>query len=197
MANLALDDGNTRFEQIKQTSRSGVEYWSSRDLASASEYTDYRIFEQVTSKAKEACFNSGNVVEDHFVERTEMVKIGSGAERAVQVVYMDRFACYLAIQNADPTKTFVALGQTYFAIQTRRQELADQAEEDERRLMLRNEMKEHNKSLASAAREAGVERPFDYAIFQDHGYHCLTGVSNRRTSTTAKASRNRKESSII
>lgn len=175
MATLASGDGNSRFEQIKRTSRSGIEYWSSRELASALEYTDYRNFEQVISKAKEACSNSGNVVPDHFVERTEMVRIGSGAERALKVVYMDRFACYLAIQNADPTKTYVALGQTYFAIQTRRQELADQVDENERRLMLRNEMKEHNKSLASAAREAGVERPFDYAVFQDHGYQGLYG----------------------
>jgi DNA-damage-inducible protein D len=150
-SSLLPSERHSRFESIKRTSRSGIEYWSSRELAGALEYTDYRNFEQVVAKAKEACFNSGQPVEDHFVERTEMVAIGSGAERSIKVIYMDRFACYLAIQNADPTKTTVALGQTYFAIQTRRQELSEEADENERRLMLRNEMKEHNKSLASAA----------------------------------------------
>ena len=104
-----------------------------------------------------------------------MVQIGSGAQRAVKVVLLSRYACYLIIQNADPAKDIVALGQSYFAVQTRRQELADQTTEDERRLLLREEMKKHNLKLASAAKSAGVVEPKDYAIFQNHGYMGLYG----------------------
>jgi DNA-damage-inducible protein D len=122
-----------------------------------------------------ACFNSGHRIEDHFVDITEMVPIGSGAERAVKTTLLSRYACYLIVQNADPAKEIVALGQTYFAVQTRRQELADRGTEDDRRLFLREEMKLHNVRLAGTARAAGVVEPRDYAIFQDHGYQGLYG----------------------
>jgi len=138
-------------------------------------YADYRNFEQVIKKARTACFNSANRIEDHFVDITEMVQIGSGATRAVSTVYLSRYACYLVVQNADPGKEIVALGQTYFAIQTRRQELTDQATETERRLLLREEMKLHNVKLAGAAKQAGVIEAVDYAIFQNHGYMGLYG----------------------
>ena len=161
------------FELIRRTNQAGAEYWSSRDFASVLGYTDYRNFEQVISKARLACFNSGQRIEDHFVEVTEMVSIGSGAQRPVKSVLLSRYACYLIVQNADPSKEIVALGQSYFAIQTRRQELTDQATEDQRRLLLREEMKMHNVRLAGTAREAGVIEPKDYAIFQDHGYQGL------------------------
>jgi DNA-damage-inducible protein D len=104
-----------------------------------------------------------------------MVDIGSGAQRPIKTVMMSRYACYLVIQNADPAKTIVAIGQTYFAVQTRRQELTDQQTEDERRLLLRAEMRKHNTQLADAARGAGVIEPRDYAIFQNHGYAGLYG----------------------
>ena len=122
-----------------------------------------------------ACFNSAHRVEDHFVDVTEMVDIGSGAQRPLKAVFLSRYACYLVIQNADPGKEIVALGQTYFAIQTRRQELSDKAAEAERRLLLREEMKLHNVKLAGAAKKAGVVAPMDYAIFQNHGYQGLYG----------------------
>ena len=138
-------------------------------------YTDYRNFEQVIKKAKTACFNSGHRIEDHFVDITEMVPIGSGAQRPFKTVLLSRYACYLIVQNADPSKEIVALGQTYFAIQTRRQELTDQATEEDRRLLLREEMKLHNVRLAGTAKSAGVVEPKDYAIFQDHGYKGLYG----------------------
>lgn len=163
------------FERIKRTNGAGGEYWSSRDFAGILGYGDYRNFEGVLEKAKMACFNSGHRIEDHFVDVTEMVAIGSGAERPVKTVLLSRYACYLAIQNADPKKEIVAHGQTYFAIQTRRQELEDGRIEEERRLLLREEMRRHNVQLADAAKGAGVIEPIDYAIFQNHGYMGLYG----------------------
>lgn len=144
------------------------------------EYGDYRNFEAVVEKAKLACFNSGHRVEDHFVDVTEMISIGKGGRRAVKSVFMSRYACYLAVQNADPRKEIVAQGQTYFAVQTRRQEIEDELRldqeiEEDRRLLLRNELRRHNTQLADAARGAGVVKPIDYAIFQNHGYMGLYG----------------------
>jgi DNA-damage-inducible protein D len=112
----------TPFERIRRTNPAGHEYWSSRDFARVLGYTDYRNFEAVIEKARTACFNSGQRVEDHFVGITEMIAIGKGGQRPVQTVMMSRYACYLVIQNADPAKEIVAIGQTYFAVQTRRQE---------------------------------------------------------------------------
>jgi DNA-damage-inducible protein D len=163
------------FEQIKRTNDAGAEFWSSREFAGVLGYGDYRNFEAVIEKAKLSCFNSGHRIEDHFVDVTEMVALGSGAERPIKTVLLSRYACYLAIQNADPKKEIVAHGQTYFAIQTRRQELADESIEEERRVLLREEMRQHNVQLADAAKDAGVIEPKDYAIFQNHGYMGLYG----------------------
>jgi DNA-damage-inducible protein D len=168
------------FEQIRRTNAVGIEFWSSRDFARVLGYADYRNFEQVVLKAKTACFNSGQRIEDHFVEITEMIEIGKGGQRGVNTTLLSRYACYLIVQNADPAKEIVALGQTYFAIQTRRQELSDQAAEEDRRLLLREEMKLHNVKLAGAAKEAGVVEPVDYAIFQNHGYMGLYGGMDMR-----------------
>jgi DNA-damage-inducible protein D len=174
------------FERIRRVNASGAEFWSSREFAQVLGYSDYRNFEQVIQKARLACFNSGQKPEDHFVDVTEMVDIGSGAQRAIRTVFLSRYACYLIVQNADPAKDIVALGQTYFAIQTRRQEMAELSGEDERRLLLRSEMKLHNVKLAGVARSAGVVTPLDYAIFQNHGYQGLYGglsaqdIRNRR-----------------
>ncbi len=163
------------FERIRRSNDAGNEYWSSRDLSQILGYSDYRNFEQVIKKAKSACFNSGHRIDDHFVDITEMVDIGSGAQRPVNSVYLSRYACYLIVQNADPSKEIVALGQTYFAVQTRKQEISEQEVEDRRRLLLRQEMKVHNVRLAGAAKEAGVVKASDYAIFQNHGYMGLYG----------------------
>jgi len=168
------------FERIKRTNDTGNEYWSSRDFAQVLDYSDYRNFEQVINKARTACFNSGQRMDDHFVDVTEMVDLGSGAKRQVKSVFLSRYACYLIVQNADPGKEIVALGQTYFAVQTRKQELAGQQVEDERRLLLREEMRLHNVKLADAAKDAGVIEPKDYAIFQNHGYMGLYGGLNAK-----------------
>lgn len=168
------------FESIRQIDENGNEYWNARQLARELEYSVYRHFLPVIERAREACRNSGQIAEDHFEDILEMVEIGSGAKRKVEDVRLSRYACYLIVQNGDPSKAVIANGQTYFAIQTRRQELADDAQfarlsEDEKRLAIRNELAQHNKYLAAAAKEAGVETGLDYAIFQDHGYRGLYG----------------------
>lgn len=160
------------FEIIKRIDNDGVEYWSSRELSEILEYSDYRKFLGVIEKAKVACENSGEVIHNHFVHTDEMVQIGSGAERQVDTVYLSRYACYLIVQNSDPTKIVVAKGQTYFAIQTRRQENTDNLIEDHNRIFLREEMKKHNTNLMQTASLAGVE---SFAIFQNAGYKGLYG----------------------
>jgi DNA-damage-inducible protein D len=132
-------------------------------------------FFYIIESARTACFNSGQRVDDHFVEVTDMIEIGKGGQRAVKTVMMSRYACYLVIQNADPSKEIVAQGQTYFAAQTRRQELSDEELEAQRRLAIRSELRTHNSQLADAAKDAGVIEPRDYAIFQNHGYAGLYG----------------------
>ncbi len=181
MSNNLEQRHNSIFEQIKKIDENGVEYWSARDLAQVLEYNDYRNFLKVVTKAKEACSNSNEVVSDHFVDFTEMVVIGSGAKRPIDSVKLSRYACYLIIQSADPSKEVVALGHTYFAVQTRIAEIQQMDEynslssDDERRLFLRNELARHNTQLADAAKNAGVIEPLDYAIFQNHGYMGLYG----------------------
>lgn len=170
----------TPFEILKKINVNGQEVWSARALAKTLQYSEYRHFLPVIEKAKDACNNSKQKVADHFEDILDMVAIGSGAKRKLEDVLLSRYACYLVVQNGDPSKPIIALGQTYFALQTRRQELADnetfnQLKEDEKRLFLRNELKKHNKQLVEAAFNAGVETNLDFAIFQNHGYKGLYG----------------------
>lgn len=178
--NRIAEKHHTTFEGLRHFDADGNEFWLSRQLAEVLEYSQYRHFLPVVERAKEACANSGQSVADHFEDVLTMVEIGSGAKRELSEIRLSRYACYLIVQNADPGKPIVANGQTYFAIQTRRQELADDATfarltEDEKRLAIRNELAQHNKYLAAAAKDAGVETGLDYAIFQDHGYRGLYG----------------------
>ena len=170
------------FEKIKRMSEEGYEFWSARDLSSLLEYSQYRHFLPVIEKAKEALSNLDENSNDHMEDMLNMVEIGSGARREIDDIKLSRFACYLIVQNADPSKKIVALGQAYFAIKTRQKELIEaeekkliESEENQKRLFLREEMKKHNKHLADAANDAGVKEPWDYAIFQDHGYKGLYG----------------------
>lgn len=169
------------FEQIKQIDDNGIEYWSSRNLAKVLEYSEYRHFLPVIERAKEACQNSQQSIRDHFEDILEMIEIGKGGKRSVDSVKLSRYACYLIVQNADPSKEVVANGQTYFAVQTRIAEIKQMDEynnlssEEAKRLFLRNEMTTHNIQLADAAKDAGVIEPVDYAIFQNHGYTGLYG----------------------
>jgi DNA-damage-inducible protein D len=168
------------FEGARQVDEDGNEFWFARDLAPLLDYQQWRNLMQVIDKARQACEKSGRAVADHFADISKMVDIGSGAQREVADVRLSRYACYLIVQNGDPTKPVIANGQTYFAMQARRQELNDDEKfarltEDDKRLAIRNELAEHNKHLAAAAKDAGVDTPLDYAIFQDHGYKGLYG----------------------
>jgi len=168
------------FEDIRKTNSRGEDFWMARQFSRILGYVEYRNFSPVIEKAKIACELSGQAISDHFVEMHEMVTIGSGAQREMESYALSRYACYLIVQNGDSSKPVIANGQTYFAMQTRRQELRDDADfaklsENEKRLAIRNELVEHNKDLAAAAKDSGVETPLDYAIFQDHGYKGLYG----------------------
>jgi DNA-damage-inducible protein D len=125
MKTITSHQSHQTFEDIKQIDSNGVEFWYARALAKVLEYSDFRNFIKVIDKAKEACVNSGFEVADHIVEVNEMVNIGSGASREMESFALSRYACYLIVQNADPSKRVVANGQTYFALQTRRSELQD------------------------------------------------------------------------
>ena len=165
----------TIFEKIKLFNEIGQEYWSARELFSVLEYIKWDKFLNVIAKAKESCKNSGQMIDDHFPRMEKLVDIGSGAKRDIGDLHLTRYACYLIVQNADPSKEVVALGQSYFAFQTRKAELIEEAfeqleTEDAKRLFLRKEMAEHNKQLADAAKAAGVIQPWEYAVFQNHGY---------------------------
>jgi DNA-damage-inducible protein D len=177
---ISTEQYQTTFDGIRHRDEEGNEYWHARQLAKVLEYSEYRHFLPVIERAKTACQTSGELVADHFEDSLEMVEIGSGAHRSLDDVRLSRYACYLIVQNGNPSKPVIANGQTYFALQTRRQELADdtkftQFSEDEKRLAIRNELAVHNKQLAAAAKDAGVDTPRDYAIFQDSGYKGLYG----------------------
>lgn len=166
------------FESIKHINEYGEEYWLARELQPILEYSQWRRFAETVERAKLACKNSGFEIEDHFADVGKMVEIGSGAERVIDDYMLSRYACYLIVMNGDPRKEVIAVGQTYFAVKTRQQELIEnyeQLSEDQKRLAIRNEMIEHNKSLAEAAQMAGVEEPRDFAIFQNKGYQGLYG----------------------
>ena len=166
-----LDINNTIFENIKHTDEEGREYWYARELSEILEYSDWRNFKKVLRKAIEACINSFNELKNHFVEVNKMVRIGSKTSRVIDDYKLSRYACYLIVQNSDPRKETVALGQTYFAVQTRKQELSEKEysklSEDDKRFYQRDLTKKGNYSLNQAAKNAGV-RNFD--IFHNFGY---------------------------
>ncbi|MCL1981856.1 MAG: DNA damage-inducible protein D [Clostridiales bacterium] len=169
----------TTFEEVKHVNpKSGVEYWLARELQPLFEYAEWRNFVSVIEKAKEACKNAGIEPSLHFVDVNKSYKMPNGGLREIGDTALTRYACYLVAQNGDPSKEVIAKAQTYFAIQTRRQELTEQfheLSEDERRLAVRAELSTHNIKLADAAHNAGVIDPLDYAIFQNEGYKGLYG----------------------
>ena len=165
------------FESIRHVNKYGQEFWYARDLQIALEYTEWRNFCKVIEKAKEACRGSNNAVSDHFVDVNKIVNAGA-TSKDIGDIQLSRYACYLIVQNGDPRKKVIALGQTYFAVKTRQQELIENYEklsEEQKRIAIRQEMKEHNKMLVAAAKDAGVDTTLDYAIFQNYGYMGLYG----------------------
>jgi DNA-damage-inducible protein D len=152
-----------------------------------------KVHYRSTQRAILACQHSGQEPEEHFDSTIKMIRLGKGGQRKVEDFHLSRYACYLLIQNADPDKDIVALGQTYFAVQTRRQEYADAGRaledlsENQKRLYLRNELADHNTKLATAAQNSGVVTSSDFAIFQDHGYMGLYGGLRARDIHQRKA----------
>lgn len=182
MDNESIEALIEAFEACAHLTDDGDEYWYARDLQKLFDYGEFRFFKSPLEKAIGACANSGHDPNHHFVQVHDMVEIGSGATRQVEDIKMSRYACYLTAQNSDARKKPVAFAQTYFAIQTRRQELAEKPSvtatpltEDEKRIYLRNQIKEHNKYLSSAAKGAGVVTPKEFAIFHSKGYQGLYG----------------------
>ena len=166
-----------KFEDIKYTRPDGSEYWSARELSLVLDYTKWENFSKVISRAMIACENSGHNVLDDFPEVRKIVSAGA-TNKPVKDYELSRYACYLIVQNGDPRKEVIALGQTYFAIQTYRQEVADhfnQLDEDRRRLVVRGDIKQWNQLLAETAHDAGVITNEEFAIFQNAGYMGLYG----------------------
>lgn len=166
------------FESIKHINEYGQECWYARELQIALEYKEWRNFKKVIDKAMDSCENSENAVSEHFVEVNKTIQMPKNAKKEIDEYQLSRYACYLIVQNGNPRKKVIALGQTYFAVKTRQQELIDNYDkmtEEQKRLAIRHEMTEHNKQLVAAAKDAGVENNYDYAIFQNYGYKGLYG----------------------
>ena len=177
MSNLKAEEYKN-FEKIKKIREDGTEYWNARELSEVLQYKKWENFAKVIDRAKLACNNSGFEIRDHFPEVRKMVEIGSNTVRELLDYELSRYACYLIVQNGDPRKEVIALGQTYFAIQTRRQEVADyfnQLDEDNKRLVIRGDIKQWNQMLLEAAHNAGVITNQEYAEFQNAGYMGLYG----------------------
>ena len=166
-----------RFEDIKHIREDGSEYWSARELGPVLDYTKWENFQRVIKRAMIACENAGRSISDDFPEVRKIVEAGATSKPKTDYE-LSRYACYLIVQNGDPRKEVIALGQTYFAIQTYRQELADhynQLDEDRRRLVVRGDIKQWNQLLVETAHDAGVITDEEFAIFQNAGYMGLYG----------------------
>ncbi|HEY3374751.1 MAG TPA: DNA damage-inducible protein D [Candidatus Aquicultor sp.] len=167
-----LDGTTATLKEAMQISKKGTEYWMARELMKILKYPEWRYFKNVIEKAMKACEGVGEDINEHFGETTKMVTVGSGAKVQVQDYYLNRYACYLIAMNGNPQNIEIAKAQTYFAVQTRRQEIQEKLTEEERRLLLRNRVKDANNKLKRAAKDAGVKM---YGVFQDAGYRGLYG----------------------
>jgi DNA-damage-inducible protein D len=174
MANeIIINSLNKNFESIKKVDENGVEYWQAREIMPLLGYPNWEKAEEVVGRAARACINSGQAVDNHFHRTVKMVAIGSNTVREVRDWKLDRYACYLIAQNGDSNKQAIALAQTYFAIQTRRQELFENLSEADKRLFIRGEVTTENKKLFSTAKRAGVTK---FGSFNDAGYKGLYGM---------------------
>ncbi len=173
MNDLILSDSYKSFEKIKKIDEKGVEYWEARELLPMLGYENWQKAEEVIIRATRACMNSGEIVENHFNRMVKMVTIGSDAVREVKDYKLDRYACYLVAQNGDSNKKEVALAQTYFAVQTRKQEIFEQLSASDKRLFIRGEVSNQNKKLFKTAKGAGVTH---FGAFNNAGYRGLYGM---------------------
>ncbi len=170
---IIISGPNKGFEEIKEVDENGIEFWTARELFPLLGYATWQAFNEVVTRAARAALNSGQIVENHFSQLTKLVDIGSGGKRAVKDWKLDRYACYLIAQNGDPKIPQIALAQTYFAVQTRRQEIFDKLPDAEKRLFIRGEVTSENKKLFKTAKEAGVSH---FGLFNDAGYRGLYGA---------------------
>lgn len=166
------------FEDIKHINEYGQEYWLARELQPILGYNSWRRFSDAIERAKLACKNSGYEVDEQFADTVKTSPMPNGGVRELEDFMLSRYACYLIVMNGDPRKEIIAVGQTYFAVKTRQQELIENYEElteDQKRIAIRKEMKRHNTALAEAAHDAGVIEPIEFAVFQNYGYMGLYG----------------------
>lgn len=170
---ILLSGPHKDFESIKKIDENGVEYWDARELMPLLGYENWQKSEEVIVRAFQSCLNSGQDIDNHFNRTVKMVEIGSGAVRKVNDYKLDRYACYLIAQNGDPNKSEIAQAQTYFALQTRRQEIFEKLSDAEKRIFIRGEVSTHNKELFKTARRAGVSK---FGMFNDAGYRGLYGM---------------------
>ena len=174
MPNNLVNTTEKDFESIKHIDENGVEFWYARELMTMLEYSKWGNFVKVIDKAKESCKNSNMDVLDHFANIGKMIMVAKGAERKIDDYKLTRYACYLIAQNGDSRKKTIALAQTYFAVQTRKQEIYrqeyEQLSEDEKRLYTRQNVKDKNKYLFDTAKLAGVK---NYGKFNNYGYRGL------------------------
>ncbi len=173
MENIVLGDSHKNFESIKKIDKNGVEYWLARDLMPVLGYDQWKNFEEVLKRAKQACIKSGQDIGNHFADIGKMVKIGINTVREIKDLKLDRYACYLIAQNGDSRKLQIAQAQTYFAIQTRKQEIFENLSNGTKRLFVRSQVKIQNKKLMGTAKAAGVTK---FGVFNDGGYRGLYGM---------------------
>ena len=163
-----------RLKSLQKTSPNGAPYWMARDIMTVLDYREWRDFREVIERGKASCESAGNFIANHFVPMPEMVEIGSGAKRERENFAFSKYACYLVAMNGDTSKPEIATAQAYFVEQTYRQEAQELISEEERRLLIRNRVKDANRKLGGAAQAAGVRNKM-FGIFQDAGYKGLYG----------------------
>jgi len=172
---ITISEPSKGFEDIKHIDENGVEFWAARELMGLLGYSKWSNFQEVINKSKKSCINSIQMINDHFADIGKMVIIGSGTARKLDDYKLDRYACYLIAQNGDSSKPEIALAQTYFAVQTRKQEIFDNLPDMGKRLFIRGEVSSENKKLFKTARQAGVSH---FGLFNDAGYKGLSGTAD-------------------
>ena len=174
MENSIINKTEKNFENIKHIDENGIEFWYARELMEMLEYSKWGNFIKVIDKAKKSCENSNNIVFEHFADVGKTIKMPKNAKKTIDDMKLTRYACYLIAQNGDSRKMAIALAQTYFAVQTRKQEITRQEyenlSEDDKRLYTRQNVKDKNKYLFDTAKLAGVK---NYGKFNNYGYRGL------------------------